>query len=962
MTALAFAYLVPPEPVLAQNAQATGVVSGTVTSADGAPVGGASVTLQGPTPRSAQTDAKGAFSFTNVAPGTYSVVVSKSGFSPSQQDDVFVVAGSSTNVGAVLAQSSFSSLRQIGRVSTNVPGRATINSTPASVAVISNQVFADQGQLQVTKILDETPGVLSSPVGYSGTSRGAPQITQIRGALPYETESLIDGHPVSVGTDGSFSPIFLNPALLQNIELVKGPGATTTEINYAINGSVNYRTLEPTRTPQQTLQYGVDGFGGMFTSLQATGSTLSHRVDYAFALATDGTPSAVHNYTVAGSQVPLIFGLPPWTVNGQVVAQFPLGTAPSQNPQFNSTPGQARYAQPVYLCCAHASAGYDAKAELAKLRFNFSQTTALTLSYLGGQAHFDDYSELSSLFPISGTNQSFSTFTPPPGYTGSVPAGRAIPFDTLANNPNTDWSQQNLLQAEFRTSLSPSDALLARYYTGFSNGYITSATGNNSITSFGGTAWGGLLLCSPGTGLINGGCGATPTSTPVAPVMTYFNGTPVVFQSTTAPNVIDILDHLRGYSVELDHTAGRNTYSVSFDRSQHDANVWQDNPLAGVVQYTLSPGSSQQFTTISLRGQFALGPKLNASLSDYLVRYASHYQVYDLISRQALWNDASHNANEPRLGLAWRPSSDLAVRFSTGGSIAPPYISLLSSPGGSPLPNAVGGATLYTFSENNGQISPETAFSYDLGLDTRFARSIGVSADVYFATLHNLFLNSTFQNGTYTPTGGADNGNTEPLYITQTRNLGQARYEGVELAVQRAPLVGFGFRLQGSLERAFTYNLPAGFYDTQNGKYTTNLGVVPNANFFGSSGFYDGIAGGRIPYSSGYGEVNWRTAAGTYYNLGVTYYGPNNGFNQPAFEIVSAAARFLLSKDTTLTITGDNLFGTYGSAFASYMDGVPVPLANGLFAHATTGYLGVTRGSNYGPTTVRIALRHRFGR
>jgi outer membrane receptor for ferrienterochelin and colicin len=302
------------------------------------------------------------------------------------------------------------------------------------------------------------------------------------------------------------------------------------------------------------------------------------------------------------------------------------------------------------------------------------------------------------------------------------------------------------------------------------------------------------------------------------------------------------------------------------------------------------------------------------------------------------------------------------VRFSAGGSIAPPYVSLLSSPGGNPIPDAVGGATKYFLSQNNGQISPETAFSYDLGIDKRLPSSISVSADVYLTNLHNLFLNSQFQNGTYTPKApNADAGNTEPLFITQTKNLGQARYEGIEVAVQRTPVVGFGFRAQGSLARAFTYNLPAGFYDTQTGKYTTNLGIIPNVNFFGSNGFFSGVGGGRVPYSSGYAEVSYRTRAATYYNLGMTYYGPNNAFNYPAFEVFSASARFQLAKGTTLTISGDNLFGAYNAPFSAYMGGVPVPLANGAYGGATRGYFGITRGTNYGPSVVRVALRHRLG-
>ena len=133
-------------------------------------------------------------------------------------------------------------------------------------------------------MLNETPGVVASrSTDGNGASPASLVIPQIRGALPYETETLVDGHPVSVGADGYFSPLYLNPALLQDVEIAKGPGVEGTDINYAIGGSVNYRTLEPTRTFHATLNFGVDNFGGQTSFVRITGSTPSHFLDYAFA-------------------------------------------------------------------------------------------------------------------------------------------------------------------------------------------------------------------------------------------------------------------------------------------------------------------------------------------------------------------------------------------------------------------------------------------------------------------------------------------------------------------------------------------------------------------------------------------------------------------------------------------------------------------------------------------------------
>ncbi|MBV8725414.1 MAG: TonB-dependent receptor, partial [Candidatus Eremiobacteraeota bacterium] len=241
-----------------------GGVGGTVTDSDGRPIAGASVSLQGPGNSRAVTDARGSFSLGGVSPGEYTLVISKSGFAQYTQL-LSVFAGETAQVHAALIASTFASLRTIAHVSTTHAGYAAINTTTAAVNTINGQVFANQGQLQVTKVLNETPGVIAqgAPGNNNGASQGSPQTVQIRGTLPYETESLIDGHPTPISLTGTFNPIYLNPALLEDVEVVKGPGYMGPEINYAIGGTANYITLQPTRTPQALLTVGTDNWGGV---------------------------------------------------------------------------------------------------------------------------------------------------------------------------------------------------------------------------------------------------------------------------------------------------------------------------------------------------------------------------------------------------------------------------------------------------------------------------------------------------------------------------------------------------------------------------------------------------------------------------------------------------------------------------------------------------------------------------
>jgi hypothetical protein len=928
----------------ARGAEPGGEVRGHVQTANGQTVATATVTLEGASHLTTTSDNGGAFAFSGLTAGTYALQIAKPGFESLTRNDVLVLVGERTTIDAVLTPSSFSSLQTIGRV-TSGSGKIAINTSGAALNVISAQTFFDQGAVQVTGVLEQTPGVTMTTSAGAGNhaSLAAPEVPQLRGALSYETESLIDGHPVSVGGNGSFSPLLVMPALLQNVEVAKGPGAMPVEINYAIGGSVNYRTLEPTRKFQLSFDAGVDRYGGTTTAIRATGSTANHKLEFAVAFATDGTPGPLHDYPVAGSQVVLAYGNQPWLVNGQQIAGIPVFPVAGNTPQYAGTIGVARWADPLYICCSLMNTAYDARAELGKLRFNFSEQTALTMSYIGGQASDNlTGAHLGSLVPLV----NFSTFAPPAGYTGTVAPGTSIPFDNQANTNQTEVQLQSLFQAELRTALGGT-TLLARAYSGYANdqGFGFPLAPTFSVTQ---NAWGGIALCPLGTtGTGTGKCVVSGGGT-VAPTVTYFNGQPVTLTTTAPGSYALIVDHVRGFSLEADRQVGQSLLTLAFDRSNHDSWEYENNPSVAINQYVLPPGSGQQFTTVLARVQAELAPRLSATLANYLTSYASHYT-----GNGVTWSDATHWFNAPRLAFSWRPTTDVAWRFALGASIAPPYINLLSAQGGTPVSNAGGGATAYTVNANNGEVAPEKAFGYDVGIDLRLAPRLRVSSDVYLTNVRDLFLNVTTQNGTYTPSAGADKGNTEPLYITQTGNVGHARYEGVEFDVALAPLSGIGFKLQGSLERAFVYDLSPAFYTTAAGPNTANLGVLPNINFQPSGMGFNGISNGRIPYSSGYFEVNERTPRGIYLRAGFTYFGPNNQYNQPAFGVLSASVRVPFSARDWLQLSGDNLTNIYGAPFEAQFGGVPVPLVNGK--------LGIVDGPNVGPPMFRLDYHHAFG-
>lgn len=1010
----ALALLIPGAPALAQSA-GTSAVSGTVHTNTGQPVAGAAVALRGPTSATTRTDAQGNFSFQNVTPGLYQVVVTRAGF-VEYIASIATSTGNTTTMDVVLTPQSFTSLRTIAHAQTTGPGHVQINQSTASIFTVPSAVFIEQGQQQVMHVLNEVPGIIVYQTNgeNNGADQFSPQTIQIRGALPYETETLIDGHATPLSLTGTFDPSLLNPAMLQNVEIVKGPGSFPSEINYAIGGTVNFITLEPTLTPHASISTGVDTWGGITTAFRATGS-IGHDdfLQYAVAYATDGAPGPMQNYNLPGSAVFLSAGFP-WYVNGYPLAQSPVAgglAGPHSYNEYIQPVGDTRYEEPFYVCCYPFNTDYDSKNELGKLRFNFSQYTSLTVSFLGGQdfGHTNNTGVAMSNYPVGNTGQPLSTFEPPAGYTGSVPAGTAIPFDLSSFAPGFGSTQQYLYQAEFRTTLGQWTALL-RYYDGGNTNYEYFNNPNSGLFAFTGNAWGGAYLCPKGDSWDGGSAqpncilpgGSVPT---VNSTLTYFNGQSTTFTALNATNSSLTNNHQRGESFDLDRPFGNGSdLQLSVDRTGQTGYEFINVPTSGEPPYySFAPGTSTLSTTEALRFTFFAAPQVQAEFGDYMLEYGSHFTDNGggIVpgTGPANWQNSTHAYNAPRIAFTWQPNDNTSWRAAAGYTIAPPFLSLVSSAGSLPgeivngLPN-VG----YVESLNNGQISPETAFGFDIGVDRRFGQSMFVSLDGYLTNLRNMYLTeTTLVNQDYYPsscsTAGYSVGDC-PLYGEKTANLGYARYEGLEAQLGSSPAEGFGFVLRADLMRAYTYNLPPGFYcdnvpasQCTPYHYDTNLGVLPNVNFPAAGLGFGTIGGVGVPYAMGYGELNWRTANGSMYRVGVTYYGNNNAYDEPAFGVLSASIREQIGSRLALIISGDNINDVYGSYWANQFGGVATPLAPecvGKYGYplvgaygdvctalvglgyprswtSVTSQLGPTTAENYGPPTFRLQLVQQIG-
>ncbi|HEV2737545.1 MAG TPA: TonB-dependent receptor [Candidatus Elarobacter sp.] len=985
-----------------QAATAT-TVSGVATDNTGTPLANATLRFHGPADYTVTSDARGAYRVDNVAPGIYTVTASKSGYTAATEQDFLVVAGQPSLLNVQLAQATLTSLQTIGRVSTS-SRRSTFNASPASVQTVTNQTFQDQGQQQVQRVLDQTPGIVIDHPGTSATnaSPGAITFPSIRGGLGFETSSLIDGHPLAVGNFGDYVTSFLNADLFSGIELVKGPGANLPEINFAINGAVNFRTLDPPAHASGQLKYGIDSFNGTFSNFRYGNTVLNGKLGF------------VVDYAVVGTQGPLANRSGFTTLSSATLINNQVQTAgTTSGPAVPGIQNSPSFVNATLLaCCLAVPQTYTNKNELVKLKYNLSQTTSVTASYLGSQTYTDQNG--------NHVYQFTNNFAPGAAYAAGAGGLQPGPVNTFQNvfYPYTEYEINNepIFQAEIRTGFHK-DNILARFYAASINRLQYNPL-QSPLDSFNVPLglFGTTSLCPAGQIFSGGKCGPPAGPFTGTPVSTPFNGQTAnvqfnpsggvcggpttgwiasgvkngagiacgaagnPFTGFTSPQYFraEEADELHGSSFEWDHPLGANgdLLTLAFDQTNSRTTA-RDYPNAPTVP-GVPVGSYEIYRTILARVQFALGARTNIMLSNYLNLYTFHASpnagipavggTTNVANPNPTFFDTRIAHDDPRIGITYRANRDTSVRFSMGSAIAPPYLNFLSRATTTPAANNVSAPTFYTNNAANGAIRPETAFEYDLGADFRMRDGLTVlTTDLYLANLQNQFFTSTSQNGCYNgtvaapanPDGTCGTGFL-PLISSQNRNLGHARYEGIEMALTRDPALGLGYKVQGALQRAYPYAIPPCFYSTNSScNVGTNLAILPTENYVGSGtagtpGSFNAINNHSIPYAQGYAELHFRTLNGGYVAFGEQLYGNNNSLNVPAFTVAHFDVRFPIGGKVgaALNFNVDNAFNAFPNAFITEYGGVAYPLVNGS--------VGLTNANVIGPRNVKISVVKNF--
>ena len=208
------AFLVQGTWVLAGT---TGSVTGTVTDDKGTPVAGATVLAASPSESaSATTDAGGHFGFLTLAPDTYTITVSKSGYATTPNPGVVVFADQALSIGLKLNKSLQTIAHVTSQAASNLVRSGTTVDVYAVNAATAAQVAVGGGGNNIDSAyaaIYSQPGVLGLPGNY-----GFGQIFFIHGASYNQVGYEFDGIPVNRSFDN------------YNASSLSSLGTTSTEV------------------------------------------------------------------------------------------------------------------------------------------------------------------------------------------------------------------------------------------------------------------------------------------------------------------------------------------------------------------------------------------------------------------------------------------------------------------------------------------------------------------------------------------------------------------------------------------------------------------------------------------------------------------------------------------------------------------------------------------------------------
>ena len=849
-------------PVVAQaTSQAT--FSGSVHDQTGASVPNAAVTVTGPTTATTTTDADGNFSV-SVPAGIYRVSIAKGGFNSVALPDVTAAEGTSTPLAVTMTQASLNSLQTIGTVTSTTRG-SSINAGPAQTTVISAQAFQDLGDPQINSVLQRIPGLTVQQMGSQQD-----RTIVIGGVQPYETQVLIDGHPVAQGQYGVWVSTYFPSFLIGSAEVQSGPGNTTPFANLAVGGTVNLVTPGFTKATHASLTQSIDNYGSLSSVFLGTGSV--------------GHLSYVVDAGTLGQNTPF-------------TGKTDCITLPDGNTGFSVISG-----------CGPADGNLYQRGYAFKLRYDFTPTTSFTASYVGAYGGYNPQGTAwgTALGPTTIENcQTTSTICGVPNnpYIGKTITGYQWYTGSSIYNNQTLWD------GEFRTAIG-SGTLLIRPYIGQIEPEIIVDAGSEGYQKFYGAP--GVFDSNPSGTLVPGQPippGYTPTAgsaeanclgsfgsitNPAGNYTTVNNQ----FQCFGNPYTTYEQDKLYGMTTSFTQPLGDNGnfLQLTYDFHGQSTFAYIDQPA-----FVSVPLSTDRYSTFALTGSIAVAPRatFNVGLYDTLWNVIGTKPASN-VDPTLVGFSRTVSHFDPHGAFVIRPDANNSIRIAAGTSTTFPFVGQVSGLATFEPPACSLGAPFAdggTLTEKNPNLNPETSIAYDVGADHKFSNSSVVSVDLQETVVHGVFANITSAVPSASPNlclPGQPS--TEGIFLPA--NVARLVAQSVNLKYTYAPPKGLGFNLAASAESSIISGFTA-----------ANAPLLP-ANNIQTCG--SGTTVGQstcIPYLQGYGQFTW-TAAKTFLALGAQYYGNNNAYFSPPFAQVDFVARQAIAKHVTLQVSVQNLLNT----------------------------------------------------
>lgn len=737
--ALLFLIFFPLFPIATLAQSETGGITGTVRNASGLPIAAAQIIVSGQVTRRTASDSSGKFAVAELPAGIYRIDVNKGGYVSAGTDDVAVLAGSTVPVQVVLQQSDLSSLRTIARVVSSA--RSSINTGAAALSIASRQEFSNLASPLINDVVQRIPGTVVE----HGSSSPNTSLS-LGGSQGYETQVMLDGHPLSAGRYGVWFSQFFNSFLVQNVETEIGPGNTTPFAGTAVGGTANILTLGYTAKPSMEFTTGFDSYGSQYSNW-----TTSSRVGKLSYVAGAGYNGENRKYFDTTGCIIDPVNKSKWNTTGAV--------------------GAIQY-------CGDLSAPQFSKGELLKARWDFSASTSLELAYVGSQGGYQPQATNYgvSTGPITIVQCVTASHCTNPAYAGYV--GQTINGYFMYPGSNV-YNNQPFFEAQFRTALG-NNTLLIRPYAG-NISRIIDGKGETGYPSF----W-------------------YPSSLPPSTCTGAFGAVgPTVNGYTNCLNTIfSVLesDKLKGGTLSFIHPMGAGEITGTYDYHSDETFAYYNTPSNVAV-----PDTTARYNTLSLTGQFPFNQRLTlkAGLYDTIWNLAGtqtgpFITVNGKTTVTTIPLQRTVSRFDPHVALIFSPAAGESFRVSAGTSSTFPYASQVSGLSLYTPPSGTGGGS-GSLTQKNPGLNPERATEFDLGMDKRFGDGTILSLDLASTQISNVF--ETVSSPPVPP---------NPLYgvVYQPVNAANLSSQMVMLTVRRQPLRGWGFYATGTLARSIPTGIP----------------------------------------------------------------------------------------------------------------------------------------------------------